>query len=63
MLEEFQGTTVSEPIIADDYFAVTYTMDITYKGAPRMTETELAVYKVADGKIVREEFFYNMSDM
>ncbi len=63
MLEEFHGITVSEPIIADDYFAVTYTMDITYKGAPRMTETELAVYKVADGKIVREEFFYHMPDM
>lgn len=63
MLEEFHGITVSEPIIADDYFAVTYTMDITYKGAPRSTESELAVYRVKDGKIVREEFFYEMPDM
>jgi len=63
MVEEFHSITVSEPIVADDYFAVTYMMDITYKGAPRNTETELAVYKVADGKIVREEFFYVMPEM
>lgn len=63
MLEEFHGITVSEPLIADDYFAVTYTIDATYKGAPRSQETELAVYKVQDGKIVREEFFYKAPDM
>lgn len=63
MLEEFHGITVSEPLIADDYFAVTYTIDATYKGAPRSQECELAIYKVQDGKIVREEFYYNAPDM
>lgn len=63
MLDEYHGIKVSEPLIADDYFAVTYTIDATYKGAPRSQETELAVYTVEDGKIVREEFFYIAPDM
>jgi hypothetical protein len=32
MVEELHGMEVSDPLVADDYFAVTYTMDITYKG-------------------------------
>ncbi len=63
MLDAYHGIEVSEPLIADDYFAVTYTIDVTYTWAPRSQETELAVYHVKDGKIIREEFFYNVPDM
>jgi hypothetical protein len=54
---------VSDPLVADDYFAVTYTMDITYKGWPRVQETELAVYHVQDGKIIKEEYLYNVPNV
>ena len=61
MVEEFHGIEVSEPLVADDYFSVKYTMDITYKGAPRRVESEIAVYQVKDWKIITEQFFYAAS--
>jgi ketosteroid isomerase-like protein len=43
----------------DDKFAVRFVYDITFKptGA-RMKMDEIAVFTVANGKVVREEFFY-----
>jgi hypothetical protein len=36
-------------------------MDVTFKPqSKRFTMEEIAVYKVANGKIAYEEFFYNM---
>lgn len=58
---EVHGVTVEGPLVAGSHFAVTFKMDITFKPqARRFTMEEIAVYKVADGKIVYEEFFYNM---
>jgi SnoaL-like domain len=53
---EMHSFTSSEPLVADNSFAVTFTMDVTYKSRGRETMTELAVYTVKDGKVVREEF-------
>ena len=40
---------------------MTFKIDVTYKPeSKRFTMEEIAVYKVADGKIVYEEFFYAM---
>jgi len=58
MVEEVHGATVSDPIVSKDHFAVTMTMDITYKGGPRIKDPELCVYGVKDGKIISEQFFY-----
>jgi hypothetical protein len=55
-VEEIHSTSCSEPLIADNSFAITFTMDITYKTMGRIPMTELAVYTVKDGKIVKEEF-------
>lgn len=57
MVKEMHGITVSDPIIADNSFAVTMAMDVTMKEGGRMNMKELCVYKVKDGKIVSEEFF------
>ncbi len=59
MVEEMHGMTVSDPIVAGNFFSCIMTMDITYKGGPRMQDSEIAVYEVRDGKIVLEHFFYN----
>ena len=56
-LVEMHETTVGDPIIADNSFAVTFYMDMTSKDMGREQMTELAVYCVKDGKIVHEEFF------
>lgn len=53
---EIHETACSEPLVSDSSFAVTFYMDITYKSRGREKMTELAVYTVKDGKIVKEEF-------
>ncbi len=53
---EMHSLSCSEPLVSDSSFAVTFTMDITYKSRGREKMTEIALYTVKDGKIVREEF-------
>lgn len=45
---------------AADRFAVNYTFEVTNKpSGRRFAMTEVALYTVKDGKIVREQFFYH----
>ena len=45
----------------DDKFAVIFKIDATMKPTNQRNKMEeVGVYQVADGKIVREEFFFNM---
>ena len=58
---EIHSVKVEGPLVAGSHFTVAFKMDVTFKPeARRHTMEEVAVYKVADGKIVYEEFFYNM---
>ncbi len=58
---EVHSVKVEGPLVAGSHFAVTFKLDVTFKPqSKRFTMEEVAVYKVADGKIVYEEFFYNM---
>jgi hypothetical protein len=58
---EVHSSTVEGPLVAGPYFAVTFKLDVTFKPESRRFKLEeIGVYKVADGKIVREEFFYSM---
>lgn len=57
MVEEFHSCTVSEPLVADQSFAITMTLDVSMKGRGRSKMTELCIYHVKDGKIVSEQFF------
>jgi hypothetical protein len=58
MVDDFYGDVISDPIVAGDYFSLSWTSDLKMKGQPRQTNTELCVYKTKDGKIVSEQFFY-----
>ena len=60
--EEIFAMEVSEPLVADNHFAVTMLMDLKMKGRPRMKMEEICMYEVKDGKIVKEEFFYSMPE-
>ena len=56
---DVHSAKVEGPLIAGDFFAVTFKMDVTFKpDGRRFMMEEIAVYKVANGKIVHEEFFY-----
>ncbi len=58
---EVHSVNVEGPLVAGSHFAVTFKMDITFKPqSKRFKMEEIAVYKVAAGKIVYEEFFYTM---
>jgi ketosteroid isomerase-like protein len=58
---EIHSETVEGPLVAGSHFAVAFKIDVTFKPqSRRFTMDEVAVYKVADGKIVYEEFFYSM---
>ena len=56
---EIHGGTVSEAVVAGQFFSLAMALDITPKaGGPRFTMEEICLYEVRDGKIVREQFFY-----
>ena len=54
---EVHSFNASEPFVARDRFVVQYDADITDKNSKqRRRLSEVGVYTVKDGKIVREEF-------
>lgn len=61
MVEEFHGLEIDGPLVAGNHFTATMKMDITMKGSPRKIDEEVAIYRVEDGKIVTEQFFYQLS--
>lgn len=57
---EVHSAAAHGPYVGDDQFAVHYEYETTFKPTgQRMRMTEMALYTVSDGKIVREQFFYN----
>jgi len=58
---EVHAVKVEGPLVTGSHFAVVFKLDVTFKPqSKRFTMEEVAVYKVTDGKVVYEEFFYNM---
>ena len=56
---EVHASTAAGPFrgLRDDQFAVVFEVDTTFKpSGERQTMSELALYTVANGKVVREEF-------
>jgi hypothetical protein len=58
---EVHSAVVEGPLVAGVHFAVTFKMEVTFKPESRRFKMEeIAVYKVHDGKVVHEQFFYSM---
>ena len=61
---QLHSASVEGPFPHNDRFAVKYHYDITPKDGPmkgrRFQMDEVGIYTVKNGKIVREEFFYDM---
>src|SRR6266436_5431753 len=54
---QVHSAKVSGPFVAHDRFVVQYDIDVTDKNSKQRTQmSEVGVYTVKDGKIVREEF-------
>ena len=58
MVEEFHGAEIGGPIVAGNFFTASMKMDVTMKGQPRKVDEEVGVFKVENGKIISEQFFY-----
>jgi len=60
-LEAFHGQKIGEPIFGNNFFALSWTITVTFKGADKPVDSEeICVYEVKDGKIVKEQFFYTI---
>jgi len=57
-IEEVHGSEVGEPLVAENFFTARQSMDVTYKEGGRVNFEELSMYRVENGKIVSEQFFY-----
>jgi ketosteroid isomerase-like protein len=58
MIEEMHGGFVSDAMVAGNYFTLTMGYEATFKGRGRLKEDEVVVYKVDNGKIISEQYFY-----
>lgn len=61
MVEEVHGIEVSDPLVAGSYFTVVMKLDTTMKDSGRSLMEEICLYQVHEGKIVSEEFFYDLA--
>lgn len=57
MIDQTHALTVTEPVVAEQSFALVMTIDVTMKGQPRMKMAETCLYLVKNGKIVSEQFY------
>ena len=59
---EIHSAKATGPFIGEGQFAVKFDYDTTFKPTgQRVNMTEMALYDVTDGMIVREHFFYNVA--
>lgn len=56
--ETIHDVTVSDPLVAGEYFSIVMGLDATWKQGGRYAMEEICVYRVRNGKIVLEQFFY-----
>jgi len=59
-VEEFHNSKISDPIVAGNHFTAKMGFDVTFKEKGRMQMEEVGVFEVKNGKIVNEQFFYDM---
>ncbi|MEM8523683.1 MAG: SnoaL-like domain-containing protein [Bacteroidota bacterium] len=49
---------ISEPVIGSNFFSVAMRMEVNMKGDAQMSMYKVCVYKVENGKIAQEQFFF-----
>ncbi|PUZ22420.1 hypothetical protein GA0116948_1095 [Chitinophaga costaii] len=57
-IEKVNSLTISEPLVAGNTIALTFTLDADFKGNGKVVFTEVCVFLVSDGKIVQEVYYY-----
>lgn len=57
-IEAVNGLQISDPLIAGNTIAITFTLDADFKGSGRLIFTEICVFVVTEDKITREIYYY-----
>ena len=57
-IQEMHSSSTSDPLVADSYISLVGSIDATMTDGSRMTLNEICLYKVENGKIISEQFFY-----
>lgn len=57
-VKEFHETYISDPVVGGNHFSVGMGIDFTRQNGERVKMEEICVYKVEDGKVVKEQFFF-----
>ena len=57
-VEAVHNLFTTQPVVSGNHFAVGREFDITVEGLGRIKIEEIILYKVKDGQIVLEQFFY-----
>jgi hypothetical protein len=61
MMEKFIDGWMSDPLVAWSYITLTMRFTCIYKwSTEETTENEICLYQVKDGKIISEQFFYDV---
>lgn len=55
---EIHGFRSEGPFVNGDSFLIVMDIDVTPKGSERMQMREIVGYRVADGKVVEERYYY-----
>jgi ketosteroid isomerase-like protein len=58
-VDTVHDANVGAPQVAGNWFCVPMSLDATFKDGRRVQMEELCVYQVKNGRIVREQFFYD----
>jgi len=59
-IEEFNSSSVGDAVVAGNFFSIPMSMNVKFKNAPAAVDFhEICVYQVKDGKVVKEQFFYD----
>ena len=61
-VNEFHASEICEPIVAGNHFTARMRFDCTFNDRGRQKMEELCVYEVKNGKIVSEQFYYDMPE-
>lgn len=58
-VDELFGSYMSEVVVSTYYFSMMTGMDVRMKGKERKIKEQIGVFEVRNGKIVKEQFFYD----
>jgi hypothetical protein len=58
-VEEMHGGNMSEVIVSTFFFSMMTGMDVTMRGKKRKIKEQICIFEVRNGKIIKEQFFYD----